>query len=404
MTSAAPESLGRRRRGHAPTVSWFELFYDLVVVAAVSLTNDAFLDHPTLTNAALAAISMTALAWVWFLTTLYNNLFPSQDLGRRVLLLLQMAAIVVAGLAVDQDHGFSNSLGLTAYGIALLVVALLNVWGSRLARTPVSMLSVVPVTVAAVICFAGAFDDILRARYFLIAALAVSMVPILTRQYSAWRNASRIRLDHLRERLGLFVLIVLGEGFAQLVTALHYQGRLPHTDLFALVFLLAFAVWWIYFDGTFSQHTNLEVVRWRLSLLAHLTLVFGIAGTLDILVLLTADQDEPLGDAALTYFVACLATVLLSFAMLTFTTKGRLGAPGWMQIGCAALVVLVGVVLVPPDDTSTYAVIGLSAAIVIANAVLAVWVDAASPGGNWRQTLGVVLRGDPEPTSDDPPQ
>jgi low temperature requirement protein LtrA len=392
MTSAVPESSGHQT--HSPTVSWFELFYDLVVVAAVSLTNDVFVDHPTLSNALLAAVTMTALAWAWFLTTLYNNLFPSQDVGRRMLLLMQMGAIAVAGLAVDQNHGFSNSMGLAAYGLALSIVAILNVWGSRQDGTRVSAMSVTPVTLAAAVCFVGAFDDILRARFYVVAALVISMVPILTRQYNAWRNASRIRLDHLRERLGLFVLIVLGEGFAQLMTALHYQGSLPHTDLFVLVFLLSFAVWWIYFDGTFSQNTDLTIVRWRMSLLAHLTLVFGIAGTLDVLVLLTAGHGTELGDSALTYFVACLATVLLSFAALTYTAKGRLGLPGWMQIACAGLIVLVGGVLVPRDDTSTYAVIALSAGIVIANAVFAVWIDRGLDRQHWRQTLGAAMRGE----------
>jgi low temperature requirement protein LtrA len=407
MASTVRQSSGRPLRTESPTVSWFELFYDLVVVAAVSLTNDVFLGHPSATTAFLAALSMTALAWVWFLTTLYNNMYPSPDLGRRALMVLQMGMIVIAGLAVDQEHGVSNMLGLAAYGCALLIVAALNLWGSWLARTSISWVSVVPLLAAAAICFVGWFSAIANTRYFLMATLVISMVPILTRQYNRWRNGSRLRLDHLRERLGLFVLIVLGEGFAQLVTALHYLGAIPRANLFALLFLLAFAVWWIYFDGVFSQHTDLGVVRWRLTLLAHLTLIFGIAGTLDILVLLTAAEESILGDATVTYFVVCLATVLFSFAALTFTAKGRLDVSGWIQLACGTLILVVGFVLVPQDNTSTYLVIGLSAAIVIFNAIVAVWVNVGMRRDNWWRSLTMALRGEePGPgvePADDPP-
>jgi low temperature requirement protein LtrA len=375
MAAAAPQA-SEPTSARSPTVTWFELFYDLVVVAAVGLTNDVFLARPSLQSAALAAVSMAALAWVWFLTTLYNNLFPGQDIFRRLLLLVQMGALAVAGLAVDQEHGIDNRVGLLAYGGALALVAALIAWGGFSSRTPIQIRSIAPVLAATLICWLGALDGVYRSGAYLIAAMAVSMLPILLTQYSQWSHASMIRLEHLRERLGLFVLIILGEGFAQLVSSLHALGAIPRVDIFALLFILSFAVWWIYFDGTFSERTDLASVRWRLTLLAHMTLVFGIAGTLDILILLTAGETSDLGDATLAYFVGCLSIVLFSFAMLTFTAKGRLGAQGWLEALCGLLIVTVGVVFVPQDETSVKAVIGLSAAIVIANAVLAVSMDA----------------------------
>jgi low temperature requirement protein LtrA len=379
------------------TVSWFELFYDLVVVAAVSLTNDVFLAEPSLFSVFVAAISMTALAWVWFLTTLCNNLFPGQDILRRALLVTQMAAIVVAGLAVDQQHGISNRVGLVAYGISLLIVAILLVWGSRQARRPVHGWTIVPILLAASVCLLGSVAMAFRSVFYLVLAIVVSAVPILTRQYARWHDRSQLRLDHLRERLGLFVLIILGEGFAQLVAALHGRDTIPRGDLFALMFLLSFALWWIYFDGTFSRHTDLAVVRWRLSLLAHLTLVFGVAGTLDILVLLTAQEGAQLGDAALLYFVVCLALALLSFAALGFSAKGRMGPAGWTEVGSAVGVLAVGLLFVPRDDSAVYAVIAICGGLVIGNAVLAVWADAVGERRHWGPALGPAMLGDDPP-------
>ena len=366
------------RQAHTPTVSWFELFYDLVVVAAVSLTNDFFLRQPSFTSALLAVACMTALAWVWFLTTLYNNVFPGQDTLRRLVLVVQMAAVIVAALAVDQEHGVSGRAGLVAYGVALALLALLILRGAHTTRTPVRLGAVVPIGLAAVICWIGAFADNIRSIGFLLAAVAVSMVPILVREYAAWQQRSQLRLDHLRERLGLFVLIILGEGFAQLVTTLHATGSIPRSDLFALMFLLTFALWWIYFDGTFAQDTDLALVRWRLTLLGHLTLVFGIGGTLDILILLTAQEGAELGEGALTYFVACVATVLVSFALLRYSTKGRLGLAGWVQAASGVVILAVGLVLPRGGEEEVLIVVGVCAAVVIGNAVLAVWTDKQS--------------------------
>ena len=355
---------------HSPVVSWFELFYDLVVIAAVGLANDVFIDDPTVGTAIHAMGSMTSLAWVWFLTTLYNNMNPSRDVWRRLLMVIQMAAITIAGLSVDQSHGVDARGGLVAYGVALTIVGALNATGGRTKGG--TRLPFVPIFLAAGICFVGAAFENRHARYVLLVALAVSIIPMLTTGYATWRHAPRLRLDHLTERLGLFVIIVLGEGFLQLVSALHHLESIPRGELIPIVFLLSFAVWWIYFDGTFGEHTNLHTVRWRLSLLGHLTLVFGITGTLDILVLLTAGEDRELGDELLTYFVFCMALVLVSFAILGFTVRQRLDVQGWSALACAGLIALVGLVLLPQDETSTLLVVALSAVVVIGNAIVAV--------------------------------
>ena len=113
------------RRQSSPTVSWFELFYDLVVVAAVSLTNDAFLDDPSTETAKAAVLGILALSWVWFLTTLFSNVFPGQDLVRRLFMLVQMAAVVVAALAIDTSGAGDYRRALIAYAVALGVVVLL---------------------------------------------------------------------------------------------------------------------------------------------------------------------------------------------------------------------------------------------------------------------------------------
>lgn len=385
------------RRSSSPTVSWFELFYDLVVVAAVSLTNDAFLDHMSATTARSAAFGILALSWVWFLTTLFNNVYPGQDLVRRLLMLVQMAAIVTAALAIDQGTVADFRIASVAYAFSLIVVVLLIMSdrflrrdrhdGSRLRDSAVA-----PISAAAALCLLGAVVNSGQTMWFLVAALLVSMVPVLGWQYRGWQDDERLRLDHLRERLGLFVLIVLGEGFAQMVSALHALGSIPRGGLFGLTFLVSFALWWIYFDGTFSENIDLGRVRWRLSLLGHLTLVYGMAGTLDILALLTAQKEDELGPEIVDYFAISVAVVLFSFALLRFAAKGRLGGPGVLHVASGAGVIALGIALSEPGMSQMPAVVSICAVVVIVNGLASAWVDRSATGG-MRTRITAVVRG-----------
>lgn len=221
MTSDADEAARERAESESTVVSWFELFYDLVVVAAVSLCNDEYLAHPSMSTALSALLGIAALAWVWFMTTVFNNVFPGDDLIRRFLLLVQMAFIVVAALAVNQHRGLSNSTGLVAYGAAIAIIGVLIVRetdGAR--RAKVVKGGVVTVGLTALICVVGAALPI-NAAIVVSLALVVSVGAALGADLNDPKSASMVRFDHIRERRGLFILIILGEGFASLVAALH---------------------------------------------------------------------------------------------------------------------------------------------------------------------------------------
>ena len=334
-------TIGQRR--HSPTVTWFELFYDLVVVAAVTLTNDAFLAQPSPTTGRAAVIGIIVLSWVWFLTTLYNNMFPGQDLLRRLLLLIQMALIVTAGLAIDQLGGPDRRTAMLAFAGALLVLVVL------MAATPLvappsatsaagEIRTWVWTLASAIVCAVGAVVPGIDVGWFVAAALALSIVPTLTWQYRRWIGDARLRPDHLRERL------------------------------------------------------DLERVHWRLSLLGHLTLVFGMAGTLDILVLVTAQKEEEFGPLVLRYFAVCVAVVLLSFALLRFTARGRLGVPGWLNVASAVVVLVAGAVT-DSEGFDPFAVVAGYALVVIANGVAAAWADRTVRTGGMRSQISSVLSG-----------
>lgn len=387
----------RTERREEATVGWFELFYDLVVVAAIAVANDAFLRDPSALNARDAVIAMIALSWVWLLTTLFNNVLPGNDLIRRGLMLIQMGLIVVAVLTIDQSVDAAGTRVMLAYGGALAIIPLLiasDRWIMKSERAPDPQLrrTLAALSVAPILCAFGALITGPYVALLLALALLTSGLTVLVLLYRVWLDDERLRLDHLRERLGLFIIIILGEGFAQLVHGLSGLDSIPRADVFALVFLVSFAIWWIYFDGLVPSGIDLTRVRWRLALLGHLTLVFGIAGTLDILVLLAAGEDAVIGDHVPDYFAGAIATVLLSFTLIRYAVTGRFGRIGLLNLGSAALAVAVAMIVDDSGQRGINLTIGLCAAIVIVNGAATAWSgspERTSPGAR----AAAILRG-----------
>lgn len=112
-------------------VGWFELFYDLVIVAAVGHGAHVFGDHPTWGTGAWIAVTFLVMFLLWFLTVLVNNTVPGDHPGRRLLVLVQMLALVVAYLSVGREEGLPDSVGFIALAVAFGSVALMYALAGR---------------------------------------------------------------------------------------------------------------------------------------------------------------------------------------------------------------------------------------------------------------------------------
>jgi low temperature requirement protein LtrA len=379
-TSGPDLAPGPEESGEADRADWFELFFDLVVVAAIGTTNDAYLEHASPVMAAEGLLALTTLALIWFLTVLSQNLVPGRDLVRRVLQLLQMASLVVAALAVDQQTGISNEAGLLAVGVAFGLNAVLLGRALRGRASGVEPVRRVrrAALVGAAVCVAGAALPAGVVWAPLAFALAIVLMPTLIAFSARSPLQPALRVGHLRERLGLFVLIVLGEGFVQLVVFLRGLKSIPSVWFFALTFVASFAVWWLYFEGRGGGSAG---PRWRLVLLAHLGLVFGIIGTFDNLAILSAGKAGAAHPVE-PYLGIALATVLACLALLGYATEGRLGLVGWVQAGSAVGMLALGLQAGITAHATAEAVSLASSLVLIANAVVAMSVRLSGIRGD----------------------
>ncbi|MFF3327049.1 low temperature requirement protein A [Streptomyces sp. NPDC002889] len=220
---------------------WLELFYDLMFVAFVAQLAHPLAGSPSV-GAALTMLALFAPAWwLWVSSTLYTNLFGEGGPERRISVLGQMAVVLImAGGAEEAAHG-QPALFAGAYvaGRAGLLVVRWLLGG----RQPQG----------------GSNTAVLISMAFWTASIPLH--PPLT--YLLWaaglatevgstlyrRSLPELEISHLVERFGLFVIIVLGEGVAQLVAALaavHSTAQAMATAIPAFAVLAA--LWWVYFD------------------------------------------------------------------------------------------------------------------------------------------------------------
>jgi low temperature requirement protein LtrA len=168
-----------------------------------------------------------------------------------------------------------------------------------------------------------------RARFELWAAgfLADIATPFLVKLFHSTVPPNPV---HMEDRFGTFVIIVLGEGFVGLVEGMREIAWLPRAGVIAaLALVLAFAIWWVYFE-TLDTAPILEVKRtgrtgpYKLWVFAHLPLAAGIAAAgigvgVDVQNAQAAELPDPqrwLLAGAIAVCFAALAILQLTYAVV----------------------------------------------------------------------------------------
>ena len=309
--------------GNAPAhtrIGWFELFYDLIVVAAISQAGKVLVKDPSWASSILVIVSLTALFVVWLLTTLDGGMRPRLTSSRRLVILAQMFALILAALAVGK-YGLPNWIGFT--GLAVVFASLAFLFSrptykepglARPARTIVmsTIWSTALAAASAVISLGlDSKSAALIAPILILIAVAVTAVPTLT---SVLKGLShRISHAHLDERLSLLVIIVLGESFINLVGNLGMLGTIPNPVFFVLTFLVAYSLWWLYFSSAPDGRMPTSASGLRRWLMTHLLLVISLVPVASLLTAMTLDNGQgTVAWSPLPLLLALLALSLLS--------------------------------------------------------------------------------------------
>ncbi|QJD81947.1 low temperature requirement protein A [Cohnella herbarum] len=236
-------------------VTWLELFYDLLFVAAVSKAGHVLLHvengYISFEYLMKFVLIFVPIWWAWVGQSLFVNRFGQDILSHRIFLILQLffVLIMTASLSVDFDQYYVPFLigyiGLRAM-TAIQYLAVHKKEESHRKNTARYLGSRfwIGLAISSLSLF---FDSWIRYAV-LYAGIAVDiLLPILGRRYLV---KSPIHTHHLLERFSLFTLILLGESVISILAVLQSSYWTWQSILFAsLTFVLIIAMWWQYFDN-----------------------------------------------------------------------------------------------------------------------------------------------------------
>ena len=229
--------------------TWLELFFDLVFVAAVGQLANSLIAEPTTARFFEFLGLFVPVWWAWMGFTFYANRFDTDDLPYRLLSLLAMFGVAALATTIPSVFDGATTGFPLAYVGVRIVLLVLYARASRhvpearaLARTFLSLFGF-----ALLIWLASlAVDPPWTYVLWGIALTIELLTPI-----PAWRllRDAPVHPRHLPERFGLLTLIVLGESvFAVVVGVSEVSWDVGSAVAAAAGFLLAAALWWIYFD------------------------------------------------------------------------------------------------------------------------------------------------------------
>lgn len=317
-------------RGNGPRVSWFELFYDLVVVALVLHGSDLFEEAPSFGTGAWLAVTLMILLVLWLSTTLTFNTTRRDWTLRRILALVQMMALVVASLSISRDSGLGDGTGFLALSVAFASIAVLY-WIKRseaMGRRSSSVMAIA-MGAASIICVGGAIagdssgpGGISWAAVALALALVIVVAPLMTVLLGDLVASGQLDRDHLSERVGQLVLIALGESFADLVLSLGDLDEIPNPVYLVLTFAVVYAIWSIYFRTVLPAGLPEGAGRTRAWIGTHYLLIFGAIGTADGFSALTVVplQEGSVGLESIRLPLPLLY-VIVAFALLALISR-----------------------------------------------------------------------------------
>jgi len=279
----APIQLRAHLGEAAHRVTWLELFFDLIFVAAVAQVAEPLHDDYSVAGVFRFATLFALIWWAWTGYTVFATRFHADDGMQRLLMPLQMFVVAaMAANAEDQLHSRSSAGFMAAYGVLrlILIAQYLRARHLPIARD-LTLRYVAGYGTAAVIWLVSA-SLAAPARYVLWAgAFAIDLgTPWLTLPHA-------IRLppnpSHLPERFGLFTLILLGESVVAVMRGMRsQQDWTPVAALSAFGGMaLLFGVWWWYFDvaaaaSERSVRTRPDAIRFNLWSSAHFPLYVGL--------------------------------------------------------------------------------------------------------------------------------
>lgn len=236
-------------------VTWLELFYDLLFVAAVATATHVLLhvEHGIIHPEYLFKFVLIFIPiwWAWVGQSMFINRFGQDFLHQRIFMILQMlfVLIMISSLSVDFDQYYFSFLigyvGLRALtSVQYFVVQTIE----KDERKKIARFLGTRFAFGVFISFLSIFFDSWVRYVVLYAGIVIDMIlPILGHKLLIKVPTNTA---HLLERFALLTLILFGESVVSTLAVLQPQTGDWNSILFSIIsFVLIISMWWQYFEN-----------------------------------------------------------------------------------------------------------------------------------------------------------
>jgi low temperature requirement protein LtrA len=231
------------------TASRLELFFDLAYVLVIAELAATFAKDLSWHGAAVFAGLFVITWWSWVSTTLYANRFDTNDIIYRLAKLAGTVAVLgMAASATEAVGAKANLFAVSYLAMRLILLALYARAYRHVTAARATIAIYLSGTGAGAALWAVSLAVPGPARYALWAAgvLVEASAPVIATRFG---GGVPLHVEHLPERFGLFVILVLGESIASVVIGVHdTDWQVASVAVAAAGFVAVAAMWWIYFD------------------------------------------------------------------------------------------------------------------------------------------------------------
>ena len=350
-------------------VAPLELFFDLVFVFALTQVTAVMSKHPSWAALGRGMLVLSALWWAWAAYAWLTNYVAAEEDRERILILAVMGAFLVAALAVPRAFGDDALVFAIAYAAArwLHIFIFAEANEDVDARMAIRRLARTALPAPALLILAAFLDGTAQTLAWV---LALSMD--FAGPFVFGVRGFRVSPGHFAERFSLIVIIALGESIVAIGAGLHGELDAGTIGAALMGLLLAFGLWWAYFDVVAivaerrfrdsEGYRRLRIARDSYSYL-HLPMIAGI-----VLVALgvkktLGEVEEPLKTIPSVALFGGVAMYYAGHLGFRLRNVGSLNRP--------RLVALVACLALIPLGTEVDAIVALALASSVTSAVIA---------------------------------
>jgi low temperature requirement protein LtrA len=227
-------------------VTPLELFFDLVLVLAITQCTALMAHHPNWSGLLQGLLVLGVLWWGWVGYAWLTSVVDPEEVVVRFFIFVAMAALLIVSLCVPEAFGALALTFALAFGVFRVAhIALFMVASEDDDSLRHSVLGLALSTTAAVALLVAAsfFDGLLQGALWAL-AIFVDMAGPYFFGSEGWRFVP----GHFAERHGLIIIIALGESIVAIGIGAGGELDLGIGLAAVLGVGLAAALWWLYFD------------------------------------------------------------------------------------------------------------------------------------------------------------